>query len=81
VEVFRRNIYVNPFWEDDVHELVDLIGADHVVFGSDYPHPEGLAEPLQYFGVLDEAKVPEEEQRLIMSDNANGLLGLAASTV
>ncbi len=23
------------------------IGADHVLFGSDYPHPEGLAEPLQ----------------------------------
>ena len=25
VEVFRRNVYVNPFWEDDVEELVDLI--------------------------------------------------------
>ena len=23
------------------------IGADHVLFGSDYPHPEGLAEPVQ----------------------------------
>ena len=24
------------------------IGADHVLFGSDYPHPEGLAEPCSY---------------------------------
>jgi predicted TIM-barrel fold metal-dependent hydrolase len=78
VEVFLRNVYVNPFWEDDVHELVDLIGANHVMFGSDYPHPEGLAEPLQYFEMLDKAEVPQADQRLIMSDNANGLLGLTA---
>ena len=44
VEVFRRNVYVNPFWEDDVADLVDLITVEHVLFGSDYPHPEGLAE-------------------------------------
>jgi predicted TIM-barrel fold metal-dependent hydrolase len=78
VEVFLRNVYVNPFWEDDVHELVDLIGANHVMFGSDYPHPEGLAEPLQYFEMLDKAEVSQADQRLIMSDNANGLLGLTA---
>jgi predicted TIM-barrel fold metal-dependent hydrolase len=78
VEVFRRNVFINPFWEDDVRELIDLIGAHHVLFGSDYPHPEGLAEPLQYFDVLEEAKIDEAEQRLIMSSNANTLLGLAA---
>jgi predicted TIM-barrel fold metal-dependent hydrolase len=78
VEVFRRNVWVNPFWEDDVAELVQYLGADHVMFGSDYPHPEGLAEPLQYFEFLDKAQVSDADQRLIMSDNANRLLGLAA---
>ena len=24
------------------------MGADHILFGSDYPHPEGLAEPCTY---------------------------------
>jgi len=24
-----------------------------VLFGSDYPHPEGIAEPLSYFGELE----------------------------
>ena len=43
VDVFRRNVYVNPFWEDDVAEVIALCGLDHVLFGSDYPHPEGLA--------------------------------------
>ena len=42
VDVFRRNIYINPFWENDIAALVDLVGADRVVFCSDYPHPEGI---------------------------------------
>jgi predicted TIM-barrel fold metal-dependent hydrolase len=77
VEVFRRNVYVNPFWEDDVQSLVDLIGVEHVLFGSDYPHPEGLAEPLDYLDHLAEfPSIDDAATRLIMSENANGLLGL-----
>jgi predicted TIM-barrel fold metal-dependent hydrolase len=78
VEVFRRNVYVNPFWEDDVVQLNELIGSDHVLFGSDWPHPEGMAEPLDYFEYLDKEGIGAEDQRLIMSANANQLLGLAA---
>lgn len=78
VEVFRRNVYVNPFWEDDVPALIGEVGADHVLFGSDYPHPEGMAQPLDYFDDLDEAGVSEADQRKIMSTNGNALLGLAA---
>jgi predicted TIM-barrel fold metal-dependent hydrolase len=76
LDVFRRNVYISPFWEDDVAELVDAIGSDHVAFGSDYPHPEGLAEPLEYFSYLDKAGIGDADQKLIMSDNANRLLGL-----
>jgi predicted TIM-barrel fold metal-dependent hydrolase len=78
LDVFRRNIYISPFWEDDVVELIDAIGADHVAFGSDYPHPEGLAEPLEYFTYLDKAGLDDADQQLIMSTNANRLLGLSA---
>ena len=79
VEVFRRNVFVNPFWEDDVAGLVDLLGLEHVLFGSDYPHPEGLAEPLDYLAYLDEYPTLDDvAKRRIMSDNANALLGLAA---
>ena len=48
VEVFKRNIYMSPFWEEDLGALAELIGEDHVLFGSDYPHPEGLADPVSY---------------------------------
>jgi predicted TIM-barrel fold metal-dependent hydrolase len=74
-DVFHRNVWVNPFWEDSVTGLVDLIGAERVCFGSDYPHPEGLDDPLAWRHELDAVPAPDVEK--IMSTNMFGLLGLA----
>ena len=41
-DVFRRNVYINPFWEDDVAEVIALCGLDHVLFGSDFRTPRVL---------------------------------------
>jgi predicted TIM-barrel fold metal-dependent hydrolase len=76
VETFRRHVWVNPFWEDDVEELVDLVGTDRVLFGSDWPHAEGLVEPLDY--VTDLKAFEPADQRAILRDNAAGLTGLPA---
>jgi predicted TIM-barrel fold metal-dependent hydrolase len=73
-DVFHRNVWVNPFWEDSVTGLVDLVGADRVCFGSDYPHPEGLDDPLAWRHELD--GVPPADVEKIMSTNTFGLLGL-----
>jgi len=75
-DTFLRGVYVNPFWEDSIDALIDEIGADRVCFGSDYPHPEGLADPLGWIGELDH-RTPEEIQR-IMGGNMFELLGLRA---
>ena len=48
VDSFRRNVWINPFWEDDVYEIAELMGEDRVIFGSDWPHIEGMPEPLDY---------------------------------
>jgi predicted TIM-barrel fold metal-dependent hydrolase len=73
VEVLKR-IHVSPFWEEDMGELAKLIGTERVLFGSDYPHPEGLADPLTY---IDELKsVSEEDRRLIMGGNLSRLIGV-----
>jgi predicted TIM-barrel fold metal-dependent hydrolase len=72
VEVFKRNIYVHPFHEEDPVGLVSLIGADRVLFGSDYPHPEGLADPLSF---VDDLKgLSDEDVRKVMGGNLNHLL-------
>ena len=47
-DVFLRNIYINPFWEDSLEALIDVMTPEHILFGSDYPHPEGLAEPFAW---------------------------------
>ena len=79
VDVFKRNIYISPFWEEDLGELADLIGVEHVLFGSDYPHPEGLADPVSY---ADELKgLDEESVRKIMGGNLAKLLNLAEVAV
>ncbi|HXY91360.1 MAG TPA: amidohydrolase family protein [Acidimicrobiia bacterium] len=64
-EVFTRNIYVHAFHERDPQGLLDLgIPADRLMFGSDFPHPEGMADPLAYSDVV--AGMPDDTQALIM---------------
>ncbi len=69
-----KNIYVSPFWEEDLIELSGLIGADHVLFGSDYPHPEGLAEPARYVDEIKDLSI--EDQSKIMGGNLARLLNV-----
>jgi predicted TIM-barrel fold metal-dependent hydrolase len=70
-ELFRRNVWINPFWEDDVDEVVDLMGADRVIFGSDWPHIEGMPRPLDYVTELKE--LDDASRQLILRDNAREL--------
>jgi predicted TIM-barrel fold metal-dependent hydrolase len=71
VETFRRNVWINPFWEDDVHEVVELMGADRVIFGSDWPHIEGMPRPLDYAAELK--AFDDDTRRKILRDNAREL--------
>jgi predicted TIM-barrel fold metal-dependent hydrolase len=76
VEVFKRNIFVHPFHEEDPRGLVALLGPGQVLFGSDYPHPEGLADPITF---VDELQgLPEETIRLVMGGNLARLMRVAA---
>jgi predicted TIM-barrel fold metal-dependent hydrolase len=70
-ETFRRNVWINPFWEDDVHEVVEHMGADRVIFGSDWPHIEGMPRPLDYAAELK--AFDDETQRKILRDNVREL--------
>jgi len=74
VETFRRHVWINPFWEDDVDEVVELMGADRVIFGSDWPHIEGMPRPLDY--VTELKGFSDDDQRLILRDNARELTEL-----
>ena len=65
VEVFNRNVWVHLFHERHPKEIIDLgIPVDHLMFGSDFPHPEGMADPLAYSSMIDD--LPVDQQGLIM---------------
>jgi predicted TIM-barrel fold metal-dependent hydrolase len=72
VDAIKRNLYISPFWEEDLGALAELVGEDHVLFGSDYPHPEGLADPASYVDQL--AGLPEETIAKIMGGNLARLM-------
>jgi predicted TIM-barrel fold metal-dependent hydrolase len=73
-EILMGHLYVSPFYEEDVVGLVRSIGPERVLFGSDYPHPEGVADPIHYLKRLE--GLSASEVRMIMRDNAAGLLGI-----
>ena len=70
----RNALWVAPFYEDDIRALVDIIGIDHVLFGSDFPHAEGLADPASFVHDLD--GFTSDEVQSVMRDNARTLIGL-----
>ena len=66
-----------PFPEENVRRVVDEVGIEPIVFGSDFPHGEGLAWPRQYA----EAQLKgfdDHEIKTIMRDNLARFLGIPA---
>ena len=68
--IFKQHVRVAPYPEDDIPRLVDeLDGDDRVlVFGSDFPHAEGVVSPADFEQLLD--PLPVDTRRRIMRENA-----------
>lgn len=60
-----------------MQRLVEDVGAGHVLLGTDHPFELRDADPLSS---VTAAKLPAEEERAILWDNAAGLLGLREGT-
>ena len=74
VEAFKRCVYISPFWEDNFVDIARLVGTDRVVFGSDWPHPEGLKDPITYVDDLE--GLSQDEIKQIMGGNMIDLFKL-----
>ena len=75
VEAIKRNLWIHPFHEDDPVGLIDLVGVDNVIFGSDYPHVEGMADPISFVDQLD--GLPDDQVRKVMGGNMAALMKVA----
>ncbi len=73
-EYFRRQIYACYWFEkEDVAHTFDVLGADNILFETDFPHPTCL-----YPDSLDHAAaglrgVPADVRRKVLQDNAAAL--------
>ena len=65
VDAFKRNIFISPFHEDNLEAIAGALGTDHILFGSDYPHPEGLAEPCSYIDHLPKSFSQEDVEKIM----------------
>jgi len=73
LDVLRRNVWVTPYYEEGLRALADLIGVERILFGSDWPHGEGLASPCDFTKELVGFSAAEVER--VMRDNVLELLG------
>ena len=74
MEQLRNNVWIAPYYEDDLPELAKAIGVDKILFGSDWPHGEGLESPVSFTEEL--VGFSDADIRKVMRDNALDLLGV-----
>ena len=70
-DTLREHVWVMPFYEDQLQPVVDCIGVDRIIYGSDYPHPEGFADPQEYAAEL--TGFSDADQRKILRENLRAL--------
>jgi predicted TIM-barrel fold metal-dependent hydrolase len=77
VESFYRHVWVTPFWEDNVESIAQTIPLDRLLLGSDWPHAEGVVQPIDF---VTEALswADDRSKERIGRNNAVELLGVSA---
>jgi predicted TIM-barrel fold metal-dependent hydrolase len=75
-EYWKRQCYAT-YQSDEVGlRLLDYIGEDNIMWGSDFPHPDGIWPDSQEFIAREFANVSDAVKRKITCENAGRLYGL-----
>jgi predicted TIM-barrel fold metal-dependent hydrolase len=77
-DVFGAHVWVTPFWEDRIDDLLDDVRVDRLLLGSDWPHAEGVAQPADFITETLTGLTDHDVLR-ISHDNALEVLGLPAT--
>ncbi|MFN2544927.1 MAG: amidohydrolase family protein [Actinomycetota bacterium] len=73
---FFRHVRVGAMGYEQPGRLIDMVGEDVFMFGSDWPHAEGLAEPLRGYERFLPDDLPETARRKLFGDNIRWLLNV-----
>jgi predicted TIM-barrel fold metal-dependent hydrolase len=71
VDQFIEHCWVAPFVEDSVEVLAQHLPVERILFGSDWPHAEGLSEPKDFLVKVKGFAI--DDQRKMMTENAREL--------
>ena len=74
-EYWKRQGYSTFQHEKALSEILPLVGIDNVVWGSDYPHPDGIWPDSRKWLQEDLGNFSEEDRRKITRNNAGKLYG------
>ena len=72
---WRRQCYATYQSDPIGIRLLDILGEDNVMWGSDFPHPDGVWPDSQEFIERELGGVPAATRRKIVCDNAAALYG------
>ncbi len=75
-EFWRRQGFSTYQREPSIAAMIDLIGEDNIMWGSDYPHPDGIWPDSQKWIDIDLKGVDPAVRKKITCDNACKLYGL-----
>ena len=62
-DYIRRNVRITPFPFEDIGWLIRESGGSIYLFGSDYPHDEGLVDPIAGFELTLASCTPQERDQ------------------
>ena len=74
-EYFRRQCYVSTETEPYLGRLVDFIGEDRILFGSDYPHPDHEPDITEELVEMEDL-VSKRVLKKILYDNPRAFYGI-----
>lgn len=73
-EYFRRQIYACYWFERvDIARTIDLLGAEHILFETDFPHPTCLYPDSLEYAAQGLSSVSSDVVRKVVQDNAASL--------
>lgn len=71
-----NNFYVTCQTQDDIPYIVDLVGEDHLMIGTDYTHADGAAEIKAMDILKEKPELSTALKKKILDDNPKAFYGL-----
>lgn len=74
-EYWRRQMFVTFQQDETGIANIDRVGAETLLWGSDFPHPDGVWPDSQAINAKQMAPLTSDQQRMVLHDNAVRLYG------